>query len=190
MKVKGPQTYRRLVADKPSTLSAEQMLRKLEQQVFTPLTEENSTSFGWVSPEDPLECSVPHHLTFTGKLVTLQLRLDKWSLPSARVKAETQKEMHAALASTGKEKLSKAEKDQIKENVVVRFRKASTPAMKTVSVVVDESSTVWVFSSTSVVVDAAQMLVEDALNIELVPTNILVRAQEGGADVTTYYEGL
>lgn len=190
MKTKGPQTYRRLVPRKASPLSAEQMMKKLEQQAFVALSEENSAAYGWVSPEDPLDCRVPRHLTFTGDLVTLRLRYDKWALPSARVKAETKKQMNEALASTGKEKLSKAEKDQIKEDVVIRFRRASTPAMKAVDVVVDSSSTVWVFSSSTAIVEAAQLLVEDALDIELLPADLLVRAQEQGADTTAYYEGL
>lgn len=130
----------------------EAYLHALQSHFFEPLSPvgEEERSVGWVPAQDPIAEEFTRNQVFFNQYIVFAMRIDKWALPSAWVKAMLRKaiaerlpELEAEEAKKQKEegklrptaKLSKREKDKIKLEVVTDLKHKILPAMKVIDVV-------------------------------------------------------
>ena len=130
----------------------EAYLHALQSHFFEPLTPlgEEERSVGWVPAQDPIAEEFKRNLVFFNQYIVFAMRIDKWALPSAWVKAMLRKalaermpELTPEEARAQKEdgklrpsaKLSKREKDKVKLEVITDLKHKILPAMKVIDVV-------------------------------------------------------
>lgn len=126
-------------------------LARLEKHFFVPLSPvgEEERSIGWVPIQDPIADGFSHGQVFCNQYIVFGLRIDKWSLPSAWVKAMTRQAVAQRLPQVPKEeaklleedgklrtkaKLSKREKDKIKLEIVTEIKQHMLTSMKIIDV--------------------------------------------------------
>lgn len=126
-------------------------LEKLQKHFFVPLSPigEDERSIGWVSVQDPIAEAFSHDQVFFNQYIVFALRIDKWALPSAWVKALTKKAIAERMPELSKEeaelqkaegkmrpraKLSKNEKNKIKLEITTHIKQNMLTSMKIVDV--------------------------------------------------------
>lgn len=131
-------------------------LNRLHQHFFEPLSPigEEERSVGWVPIQDPIATAFEREQVFYNSYVTFAMRIDKWALPTAWVKAMMRKaiaEYRPSLVvdvegddvahrddggdrARTKSKLSKRERDKIKLEVTTELKHKILPSMKIIDV--------------------------------------------------------
>ncbi len=130
----GSLTYTRLitVGDLPEN-HAEAWCEALEQHAFHEIevAGDLEQSWGWVQSDDPFESSWhPHTLLRPGDGLLLCLRIDTLKIPATTLKAWAKRHEKERMAAMGRERLSRAERDQLKDEVKRRLRRQSLPKMQ------------------------------------------------------------
>ena len=130
----------------------EAFLRALQSHFFEPLSPvgEEERSVGWVPAQDPIAEEFTRDQVFFNQYIVFAMRIDKWALPSAWVKAMLKKAIAERLPELTQEeaqkqkeegklrptaKLSKREKDKVKLEVITDLKHKILPAMKVIDVV-------------------------------------------------------
>lgn len=157
-------------------------LDKLQKHLFQPLSPigEEERSAGWVPAQDPIAESFSRDQVFFNQYVVFALRIDKWSLPSAWVKALTNKliaERFPNLNHTDippidddqkPRKLSKLEKSKLKLEVVTDIKQKILPTMKVIDVCWNINESKLRFWNTSrSICDEFAMLFEETFGLQL-----------------------
>lgn len=141
-------------------------MHSLQSHFFEPLSPvgEEERSVGWVPAQDPIAEEFRRDQLFFNQYIVFAMRIDKWALPSAWVKAMLRKalaermpELTPEEAQKQKEdgklrpsaKLSKREKDKVKLEVVTDLKHKILPTMKVIDVVWDINESMVRFWSTS-----------------------------------------
>lgn len=111
---------------------AQTYLENIHLRRFTDLTidgEEEETS-GWCVAGNGLDLELRHEQVFLNSYIVLGLRVDRWRIPRPLFKAQFAEAAAEHLARTGKDKLSKRDKDEIKFRVNRKLRKKFIPSMR------------------------------------------------------------
>lgn len=111
---------------------AQTYLKNIHLRRFTELTvdgEEEEAS-GWCVAGNGLDLDLQHEQIFLNSFVVLGLRVDRWRIPRHLFKAQFAEASVEYLARTGKDKLSKRDKDEIKFRVNRKLRKKVIPSMR------------------------------------------------------------
>ncbi len=173
-------------------------LNRLNRHFFEPLSPvgEEERTVGWVPAQDPIATEFTRDQVFYNQYIVFAMRIDKWSLPSAWVKAMMRKaiaerlpELEAEEAKKQTEegklrpkaKLSKAEKNKIKLEVTTDLKHKILPTMKTIDVVWNISERklrLWTTSS-AVCEEFAEMF-EDTFGLTLNMDNPFLMAKHLG----------
>jgi recombination associated protein RdgC len=108
------------------------LLERIRLRRFEPLNidDEVDERAGWCSIEHPLDLDLTQDKVMWGGYVNLGLRVDRWRIPKPVFKAQLAEAEIACLARKGKEKLSRAEKEELKFTVKRRLRKQVIPSMR------------------------------------------------------------
>ena len=108
----------------------EEFLDKIREFEFRPLTpeSEDDTSMGWVRVDDMLRWDFDKDSVFRAGHLLLSMRTDKWSLPGALLRATVAQRVEQFAAEKGRVKLSKLEKDTIRETVRREFKGQMLPS--------------------------------------------------------------
>jgi len=109
-----------------------QYMKAIRLRAFEPLVaeEEDEERTGWCAPGNGLDLELEQQKIIFNEYVTLGLRIDKWRIPRTLFRAHFDEAVAEAKARTGKEKLSKKEKDDLKFRVNKRLRKKVLPSMR------------------------------------------------------------
>ena len=127
-------------------------LHLLQSHFFEPLSPvgDDERSVGWVPTQDPIATEFTRDQVFFNQYIVFSMRIDKWALPSAWVKALTKQAIAERLPELDAEeaqkqtdegklrpkaKLSKQEKNKIKLEVVTKVKQRTLPSMKIIDVV-------------------------------------------------------
>ena len=163
----------------------EPYLQKLQKHFFVPLSPvgDEERSVGWVPTQDPIATEFKRELVFYNQYIVFSMRIDKWSLPSAWVKAMTRQAVAERLpeleaeeakkqAEDGKlrpkAKLSKQEKNKIKLEVVTKVKQHTLPSMKTIDIVWNrEEHTLRLWSTSEKIWDEFAELFEQTFGLSL-----------------------
>jgi recombination associated protein RdgC len=112
----------------------ELFLTEIQREVFRPLTveEEREEAVGWVAIEHPFDVDLDIDKVFFNSYLNIALRIDRWRIPGPLFKAFFTDAERQHLTETGKEKLSRREKEELKAVVTATLRRQIIPAMRTI----------------------------------------------------------
>jgi recombination associated protein RdgC len=121
-----------LPPDAPSFLL--ERAREFALQELTPDSEQDQ-HIGWCALDDLLTLDfTPDHL-FRGEYVCLGMRIDRWSLPGALLKARIARAEDAHRQHVGRLRLSRHERDQIRTQEILSLKKLLIPTAASIDVV-------------------------------------------------------
>lgn len=146
-------------------------LERIQLRRFEPLDidDEADERSGWVSIEHPFDVELTQEKVFWSSYLNLGLRTDRWRIPKPTFKAQFEEAQAAYLAKKGRERLSRAEKEELKFTVKRRLRKQVIPSMRVTDVSWDmNASIVRVFSHSTKVHASLEELFKTTFELELV----------------------
>jgi hypothetical protein len=105
-------------------------------RVFQPLKPDDEAleATGWCAMERPFDLELDSAKIFHDSYVLLGFRVDRYRIPGALLKSQIADEEQRLLSRSKKSKLSRNEKLEIKERVVMRLRKKVLPTSKAIDV--------------------------------------------------------
>ncbi len=162
----------------PDTATA---LERIAEFAFRPLAPdaEDDFSYGWCVFEDLLSIDVTKDNAVRGEYLCLSMRLDQWRLPAALFKARIAKKSKEVLDKSGKQKLFRSEKEQIRETVSRELKGMTLPSASMVDLVWSlETGVVRFWSQSSRMLELFESLFESTFEVRLVPSNPYVEAIE------------
>lgn len=109
-------------------------LEAAKLRVFEPLKPEDEAleATGWCVMERPFDLELDSAKMFHDSFVLLGFRVDRYRIPGALLKSQIADEEQRQLARGKKTKLSRNEKLEIKDRVVMRLRKKVIPTSKAI----------------------------------------------------------
>lgn len=168
---RGALTFTRLfVQGKPPKDLRKRYLDAVRLRKFTPLSPEDEASeaVGWCVIERLFDLDFQADSIFYDRFVQLGFRVDKWRLPGALVRAQVADEQQRMLSRAGREKLTRAEKEDIKLRVIGRLRKKILPTSRAFDVLWDlDAGTVLLFTHASRTTDEFCALFATTFGLEL-----------------------
>jgi len=157
-------------------------LNRIQRRFFQPLSPvgDEERSMGWVPVQDPLAANAQRQDVFFNQYILLALRIDKWSIPSAWLKAI----MRQALAERFPDKnvkISKRAKEEVRLQVVTDIKHKILPSMKTVDLVWNISERRLRFWSTSnALCEEFAEFFEETFGLRLTPDSPYMMAKNLG----------
>ncbi len=112
----------------------ERFMGRIQHLTFRPLTvdEEIEERTGWCSVEQPLDLELDEDKVLFNEYLNLGLRTDRWRIPSSLLKARLRDQERAFMEQTGREKLTRRDKDDVRFTVVKALRRQLLPTMRVV----------------------------------------------------------
>jgi hypothetical protein len=109
-------------------------LEAAKLRVFQPLKPEDEAleATGWCVMERPFDLELDSAKMFHDSYVLLGFRVDRYRIPGSLLKSQITDEEQRMLSRTKKTKLSRNEKLEVKERVVMRLRKKVIPTSKAI----------------------------------------------------------
>jgi DNA recombination-dependent growth factor C len=151
-------------------------------RAFTPLQPEDEADHtsGWCVIEKVFDLELTHDKIYREPYLLLGFRTDRWRVPSALLRARMAEEEEKLLARTGREKLSRKEKTELKQRLVTRLRTKVLPVSRAVDVCWDlDNGVVRFWNQARRTKDDFAALFEKTFRLELVeesPYTTAVRA--------------
>jgi DNA recombination-dependent growth factor C len=107
-------------------------LERIRLRAFTDLDPDSpdEEKSGWCVAETPLDLGLLHEQIFLGTYIVLGLRTDRWRVPRALLKAELEQAISAWHERTGRDKIGRKDKEELKFRVMRRLRKRVVPSMR------------------------------------------------------------
>jgi hypothetical protein len=168
---RGALTFTRLfVQGKPPKDLRKKYLDAVRLRKFTPLAPEDEASeaVGWCVIERPFDLDFQPDRLFYDRFVLLGFRVDKWRIPSVLMRSQVADEEQRMLSRAGREKLTRAEKDDIKLRVLGRLRKKILPTSRAFDVLWDlDAGTVLFFTHSARATEEFAALFETTFGLEL-----------------------
>lgn len=158
-------------------------LDRIRLRAFRPLRadEEAGERFGWCVAGSILDLDLSDEKVFFGSYLLLGLRQDRWKLPSTLLQAQYAEACQAALSKSGREKLTKAEKDVIKGTVVGQLKRKVLPSMRMVDLCWDlDARVVYFWSQSPSMHERLDTLFGTTFDLELDVASPYVVAAESG----------
>lgn len=118
-------------------VTREEWLGRIAEFQFQPLLpdSEEDLSMGWVRVDDMLRWDFTKDAVFRDDYLLLTLRTDRWSLPAALLRATIQQRIDAFAVERGRVRLSRTERDTIRETVRREFKERMLPSAGAVDMV-------------------------------------------------------
>lgn len=155
--------------------------RSVRHRAFRPLvpSDEDDQRAGWVSIHHPFDFELTQGKIYANEYMNLGLRIDRWRIPGAVLKAHLADAEAARLEQTGQERLSKTQRDDVRALVVRKLREQFLPAMRVVDFTWNlNTGVVRFFSHSSTVHDTLIEVFETSFKgLTLVHDGVYVRAE-------------
>lgn len=133
--LKGSLTYARFfVEDAPPKDFREKFMRAIRLRAMQPLTadEDASERSGWCAIGEPFDTDLNYDGVFYNNFINLGFRTDRWSIPGPLLKTRMREAENAYLLKRGRERLSRSEKNELKEVVLRKLRKQFVPVTRAI----------------------------------------------------------
>ncbi|MBI2396015.1 MAG: recombination-associated protein RdgC [Deltaproteobacteria bacterium] len=173
--LKGAITYAKFQVDGavPDDVHQKYMAR-IRTRTFKPLQpeDEGDVAVGWVPIERPFDDEISFRTdgVFFGSYLNLALRMDRWRFPSSLVKAKMAAAERQWRQKTGKDRMSRTEKAELRELVDRRLRREGVPVSKAVDLSWNMASgELRLFGKSKVIVEHFLELFEKTFSLRLVP---------------------
>ena len=161
-------------------------LENIALRAFRPLRpdEDVDERVGWCVAGRLFDLELTDENVFFGPYLLLGLRQDRWKLPPALLQAHYQEALSAMLAKSGRERLTKSEKDAVKAKVVGGLKRKVLPAMRLVDLAWDLDARVLFFWSQSTSMhERLAALFERTFDLQIdVASPFMVASESGLAD--------
>ena len=154
-------------------------MQRIELRAFRPLRpeEEADERAGWCAVGQPFELELTPDKVFTGPYLALGLRIDRFRFPPAVVNAELEQASRALREKKGQEKLSRGQKEELKQRVLSSMRKRFLPRMQAVDLVWHlDRQELYFWSQSSTLHERLAALFELSFGLELVLDSPFVAA--------------
>ncbi len=168
---RGALTFTRLfVTGSPPRDLRKKYLEVVKLRKFQPLTPEDEAtdSVGWCVMERPFDLDFEVDKIFYDRFVLLGFRIDKWRIPGPLLRAQVADEEQRMLSRAGsREKLTRAEREEIKLRVITRLRRKIPPASRAFDVCWDlDMGRVLLFTHSAKVIAEFAALFEKTFGME------------------------
>ena len=169
----GTITYRkyRVVGDLESDFQEKAMeaIHKNRHTEIDP-SSEDEMKVGWVGIGDLLQTEPLYDRTFFAGKVFLTMRMDTLKLPAATLKVYLTQAETEFMEATGKERLSKADKEEVRDLITKQLRKRAIPGIKGFDMVWDlEDESVRFWSQSKGPCDEFEHLFAETFGLRLIP---------------------
>jgi hypothetical protein len=157
--------------------------RAVRAHVLQPLTPEDEAmeTSGWCALERPFDLEVNATKLFEGPVLLVGFRVDRWRVPSALLNAQLEDEETALLARSGKKRLSRTERAELKQKLKLRLRRKTAPATRAFDVCWDlDSGRLLFFTHSARVKESFTALFEKTFGLELAEDSPYLAARRGG----------
>jgi recombination associated protein RdgC len=169
---RGALTFTRMfVQGKPPRDLRKRYLDAIRLRKFTPLTPEDEASeaVGWCVIERPFDLDFQPDRVFYDRYLQLGFRVDKWKIPGVLLRSQVADEEQRMLSRAGRDKLTRAERDEIKLRVIGRLRKKILPTSRAFDVLWDlDGGCVLLFTHSARATQEFAALFEKTFGLELV----------------------
>ncbi len=181
---KGTVTYSLFhVRDELPSSYRESFLEQIDEFRFTELTPESEEDlkYGWTVLDNLLSTEFSKDNVFLGEYLCLGMRTDRWSLPSALLKAHAAQREREVKADQGKTKLFKSERVALREEVTRQLKHRTLPSAGVIDMVwsIDRKE-VRFWSQSARSVENFESLFESTFGLRLVPDNPYIAALHCG----------
>jgi recombination associated protein RdgC len=114
-----------------------QFMDRIQLRLFRPLRPEQEAeeSAGWCAVGQPFDLELSPDKVFNGPYLSLGLRIDRYRFPPAVVNAELEQAAQALRQKRAQEKLSRTQKAELKQKVLLSLRRRYLPRMQAVDLV-------------------------------------------------------
>ncbi len=160
-------------------------LRNARAAVFQQLShdDESDASVGWCAPGDLLDLELTRDKLFVDSYMRLGLRTDRWRIPKPVYDNEFRLAAEEVLAKSGRERLSKTQRDEVSFWVKKRLRKKVLPSMKSIDLVWNTETGVLLFWNQSArTLEDFMARFEHSFGMQLLPDCPFVAATKLGLD--------
>ncbi|MCA9561888.1 MAG: hypothetical protein KC561_00295 [Myxococcales bacterium] len=147
-------------------------LERIKMYQFEPLEveAEEDISYGWVHVDNLLETRFERPDVYFQDYLVLALRIDKWSIPPALLKAAVKRSTAEKLAEADRAHLSKMERGELADRERTRLKRMSLPSARSIDFCWNLTDMTLRFSSSSRSVNEMFCeLFERTFNLNLVP---------------------
>jgi DNA recombination-dependent growth factor C len=154
-------------------------LERIRIRKFEPLRvdEEAEERAGWCTLAAPFDLELTSPKIFQGPYLTLGLRVDRYRFPPAVVNAELAQASQALREKNGQERLSRAQKAELKTRIVQRLRRKYLPSMRAIDLVWNlDRKELYFWSGNSSLTQHLAALFELSFGLELVPASPWIEA--------------
>ena len=112
----------------------ESYLPVIQHRVLRPLdpSEPDPERSGWCRRGEPFDLTLQADHVFHDDRVVLGMRTDRWAIPPALLRAKVREDEAKILASTGRSRLSRKEKTELREMVMRRLRRQMAPVTRAI----------------------------------------------------------
>jgi hypothetical protein len=184
--LKGSLTYARffVTGELPKDFR-ERFMRAIRLRAMKPLEVDDDVSerSGWCAIGEPFDVELHYDGVFYNSYLNLGFRTDRWVIPGPLLRARLREAESAYLLKRGKERLSRAEKIELKEVVSRKLRKQFVPVTRAVDVTWSLEDGVVRFFSQSVRPSADMTaLFQKTFGLELLPEAPYTLADRLGFD--------
>lgn len=109
-------------------------LKAIQAKVLRPLdpNEPDPERSGWCRLGEPFELELEHEQVFVDDFVMLGVRTDRWAIPAPLLRAKVREHEVVMLQKTGRERLTRKEKTELKELVSKKLRRQMAPSTRAV----------------------------------------------------------
>jgi recombination associated protein RdgC len=158
-------------------------------RTFEPLTpeDEDQERSGWCVVGRAFDLELTADKIYEGPYLVLGLRIDRWRIPSAMLKARIAELVDKARAKSGREKLPKREVAELKALAIAKLRRKTEPSSKVIDVCWQlETGVVRVWTHSKRVLDDCAALFEKTFGLTLIfesPYSAAIREGQGRAEL-------
>lgn len=158
-------------------------LKAIRLRTFVPLKvdDENVESSGWCVMERPFELEFDAGNVYEDQFLVLGLRIDRFRIPAAIIRSQLQQEEQRLLAQSGKNRVSRNERLELKDKIVLKLRKKFTPSTRVLDMVWDlDAGVVMFFTHSRRTLADFAALFEKTFGLELEEDSPYLAASRGG----------
>lgn len=155
----------------------------VQLRAFVPLRPEDEAdqASGWCVIEKVFDLDLTHDKLYREPYLLLGFRIDRWRVPAALLNARLAEEEEKLLVRSGRDKLSRKEKSELKQRLVTRLRSKVLPVSKSVDVCWDlDAGVVRFWNHSRRVKDDFAALFEKTFKLELVEDSPYAAAVRAG----------
>jgi recombination associated protein RdgC len=161
----------------------ERFVKALEARSFREIDvdSDQEESLGWVDMRDPFETALDLERVLWGNYMQLGMRQDTLRVPGAIFKMHLQRAIRLEQIRQTRDRLSRAEEDEIRDRLEKELRRRILPSIKSYDLVWNiERGEAWFFTSNKRMNEIFQDFFTDTFELVLIPRNVYSRLERAG----------